>query len=471
MGTSFGGCAGRPVKQRRSYLSQILRATRRWREEKGRPVWGPSGKGVWVSNFGSLRIGQYRCLWRQYFHKFIRKARGLGLWPYYEVDVRKIPFSLLESLESLESLPAEEKPDALTRFEGGFGSDDFWVPRNFSRRRKAGCANSLLVQILGGSRLTSSRPFRMLSGSACPNCASIFTPRAPIMISGDRDIAVRTGQMQSSQEEFVFAEYPSAVLALTGNPYILPLFRKKTILKLARGGGRRLVLWKYVKTNPRYVHTLTSSIKPGKQVPRAAQGTSVRERGRIWAHLRVYRTREIPAGGREPSQVSKGFLYHRGTEIVDTKQASEIVMLKVGGTLGWLSNRNRASKYKMCQASANLPCLDKPSMFQIVDTFQHSHMIALQLENQSVWTTPLTLLIRGVMWPERRVGRVKVEKVEKIRKSSRKRTIMTQISNTRFKIRDVQNRVGTVKKFEIGFFFFFLFFWLCPFEHIRHDVT
>ena len=67
---------------------------------------------------------------------------------------------------------------------------------------------------------------------------------------------------------------------------------------------------------------------------------------------------------------------------------------------------------------------------------------------------------------------MKVEKVEKIRKSNRKRLIMTQISNTRFKTRDIQNWVGTVKKSEIGFFFFFFFFLkrLCSFEHIRHGV-
>ena len=52
---------------------------------------------------------------------------------------------------------------------------------------------------------------------------------------------------------------------------------------------------------------------------------------------------------------------------------------------------------------------------------------------------------------------MKVEKIEKIRKSNRKRLIIIQILNTKFKTRDVQNWIETVKKSEIEFFFFFFF--------------
>ena len=63
-------------------------------------------------------------------------------------------------------------------------------------------------------------------------------------------MAVRTGQTQSSQEDFVFAEYPSAILALAGEPiyvaYMLPLFRKDYI-EIGSRSGPRLVFEKYLK--------------------------------------------------------------------------------------------------------------------------------------------------------------------------------------------------------------------------------
>ena len=52
---------------------------------------------------------------------------------------------------------------------------------------------------------------------------------------------------------------------------------------------------------------------------------------------------------------------------------------------------------------------------------------------------------------------MKVEKIENFRKSNRKRFIIIQISNMRFKIRDVQNwvRIMKIRKGKSDFFFFF----------------
>ena len=54
---------------------------------------------------------------------------------------------------------------------------------------------------------------------------------------------------------------------------------------------------------------------------------------------------------------------------------------------------------------------------------------------------------------------MKVEKVEIFEKNSRKRLIITQISNMRFKTRDVQNwiKIMKIRKGKSDFFFFFFF--------------